>query len=228
MENKYLDYEKINNWKFGQTEANGEYYENELRRCSIPKKPKILEVGFGNAGFLNWCTQKQFKVFGTEVNPTLVRLAIEHDYKVYLTDSLHKVDESEFDLVAAFDVLEHLTNEQIANFFKDCEKILSKKGQIIIRTPNGTSPFSMQLQNADHTHINYLTHRKIEALAYPYNFYVSYYGNAHRVLNWGNRSKFSRILLFFLRDIFEVIIGLLYFGGRVPLDPNITVILSRR
>ncbi len=228
MKNNYQDYEKINNWKFGQIESNGEYYENEISRCKIPQNAKILEVGFGNGGFLKWCTEKKFKVFGTEVNPNLVELGRSHGFSVTMTESIENINDDNFNLVAAFDVLEHLSNEQIGIFFQECKRLLSNQGQIIIRVPNGISPFSMQLQNADHTHINYLTHKKIEAIAYPYNFYVSYFGNAHRPLNWGKRSKISRIILYFFRDIFEVLVGFLYFGGRVPLDPNITVILSKR
>ena len=229
----YENYEDHKEWEFGKPEADGEYYVEEWARIGLSGKQKIIEIGFGSGGFLVWAKAAGHEVVGTEVNPGLVKEAKKRelnaleskDLSVFLIPTaINKT----YDLIMAFDVLEHLFPDEISTIFQQAASLLKDGGKFYARFPNAQSPFSLQLQNADVTHVTSLTTTKLLQVATKYGFELEFVGNAARPKHFGRKPAWQRKILFLCRDLFEIIIGNLYFGGAVPLDPNLSVVLVKR
>lgn len=153
-----LEYCEWKDWsaeRFGTVEASHiPYFHIELKRSqrAFPKASRVLEIGFGNGGFLGFARDQGWDVHGLECNPLLVETAQKNGFKVENANSTAGFESASFDLIVAFDVLEHLSRDTILPFLRDIQRCLKPGGVFLARFPNGDSPFSMRAQNADPTH----------------------------------------------------------------------------
>lgn len=131
------------------------YFEKELKRtrCHIPTDAKVLEIGFGNGKFLSYARKKGWSVFGIEANKQLVDLAGKQGFNAFNADNLSQIQSDQFDLVVAFDVLEHIPKEDLIGWYFETRRVLKIGGCFIARFPNGDSPFGLLNQNGDVTHV---------------------------------------------------------------------------
>jgi SAM-dependent methyltransferase len=161
-------YLKWKDWGgFGTLKKSEEaYFKAEIERtnCRFPEKSKILEIGFGNGKFLKYAFEKGWDVIGTEVNSALVDIAQEAGYVAIHTDNLSNFNDDTFDLIVAFDVLEHIEQYLIPIFISEIKRVLKAGGYFIARFPNGDSPFGLINQNGDVTHITVIRKRKSSLL----------------------------------------------------------------
>ncbi len=104
--------------------------------------------------------------------------------------------------------------------------LLGPDGRILLRFPNGQSPFSGLYQNGDLTHVSRFTPASLRQLAEPCGLELAGAFN-HRSMPPGLRAL-KRRAAYWVRDMVETVLGLVYFGRRVPLDPNIVVVLRRK
>jgi hypothetical protein len=132
-----------------------------------------------------------------------------------------------FDLVAALDLIEHLTTEEIRKFLSDSASMLKKGGFVFLRFPNGSSPFSLELYNGDVTHRSYLNVNSLAQLANPAGLRLVRYGNAARDLPNGLMPRIRRRVSYAMRSVIETVFGLAYFGKRMPMDANLVIILQK-
>lgn len=168
--NYKLDYMQWKSWcqNFAapsKTELQG--FASEISKLSIPPPPleaNVLEIGFGNGSFLRYAQNQKWKVTGTEVNEELVRIGLDSGYDVLKAENLSQFGDSTFDLVVAFDVLEHLNHESLIQLFVDVKRVLKNNGSFIARFPNGDSPFGLLNQNSDITHLTSIGSGKIKYL----------------------------------------------------------------
>lgn len=228
----YETYRKWKNWGKGRGLEPWlvRYFDKELSRAGFNSSPSILEVGFGNGEFLDWSTQKGSSVVGLEIIPELVDDAANNGFEVYhwnLVDDA--VEESplvdrKFDCIVAFDVIEHLTVEQAKLALARLAELLQPGGKVILRFPNGESPFYLPLQNGDHTHRIDVTELKLKHLCIGSGLEVEGYYNAARVAN-KRATAWLKWCLFRIRDLIEIGIGYIYYGRRRPLDPAATAVL---
>lgn len=227
----YSNYIGFKGWsERAPQESELELYDLELARLKPAQKSAVFELGFGNAGFLQWAKAKDFFTHGTELIPELVLRAQKFGHSVDQTP-ISELPTSPFtnqpyDLIAAFDVLEHLTVEEIRIFFKFCKKTLKPNGKILIRTPNCSSPFGLWLQMADTTHVTMLSPEKLGHIASLEGLKLDAWFNSARPLRTGKKNPLIRRLRYFGRDLVEQVLGLLYYGSKRPLDPNMTVHLT--
>ena len=135
--------------------ADAVYFEAELRRTklSFPPGSRILEIGFGNGNFLGFATAKGWLAEGTEVNPALIAAARAKGYHVAHAASLSEFADGSFDLVVAWDVLEHIDRREVMTFLKEVKRVQKMGGIFLARFPNGSSPFGLYYQNGDLTHV---------------------------------------------------------------------------
>lgn len=228
----YQTYDKFKGWdQAGADDTYFDLYRGELQTHGIEPSGQLLEIGFGNGHFLDWAKSKGAQVVGIEVSEQLVTSAKARGLEVYhlplqkIRDLKSSVEQ--FDTIVLFDVLEHLHPNEILDLFETIQDLIKDDGKVLCRFPNGLSPFKGQSQYADLTHVTTLTPEAIRQVGAATSFRLVHYTNSFRSLKIGRRSKIAKLLLYFLRDTFEYFIGLLFYGKRVPLDPNLTVSLVK-
>lgn len=205
----------------------------ELRGVRLSARASVLEIGFGQGIFLDWARAQGFVPVGIELNQALVESVRRRGHEAYHGHARDVLSQgfAPFDLVVLFDVLEHLTVEEILDLLSLLKSQLSAGGAIVARFPNGGSPFGRLYQHGDLTHCSVLTASSIEQAAIRCGLKVVAARNSAREdvgnprwrpKNW----RMTRKIAFLIRSVIELIVGLVYFGRIVPLDPNLTVVLA--
>ncbi|WP_299983922.1 class I SAM-dependent methyltransferase [Desulfobacula sp.] len=206
-----------------------EVFEIETARAGVKEGDDILEIGFGEGLFFDWARESGSNIIGVEINRDLYSLAKERGHTVYLGDTqevLYDLDKK-FDGIFLFDVLEHLTLEEISSLFDFFQTILGKKGKILARVPNGGSPFGRLLQNSDATHVTALTGAKIQDIAQLSGLEVKGIYNGARTKKSGvHKNWILKWIAYKVRDVIQLAIGYLYYGENIPLDPNLTIVVG--
>jgi len=175
-----MEYFKWKNWdlinNFGlPSEYEIDYFESIMR--SIPglkiSDARCLEVGFGNGGFLGFCNQRGISVVGIEIQERLINAAHDSGFEAYSSISLVP-DEKRFNLIIAIDVLEHIKKPELIDFLRSLVHKTTPQDDafIVLRFPNGDSPFSMLNQNGDLTHQTYIGSAAIAYIAQSLNLEV--------------------------------------------------------
>lgn len=139
-----------------------DYYRKVMSLTGVAKNSKILEIGFGNGTFLNYCKRQGYDLVGTELNADLLSVARTAGYEVFGGEFLEKAASSSFDFIFAFDVIEHIYPDDVVSFLSACNRVLRSGGVAIFRFPNGDSPLAMPNFNADVTHLNWIGSGKID------------------------------------------------------------------
>ncbi|MDA3790737.1 MAG: class I SAM-dependent methyltransferase [Desulfobacula sp.] len=207
-----------------------EIFDIEAARAGVKKGDDILEIGFGEGLFLEWARESGFNITGVEINRDFYALAKERGHMVYLGDVKEVVRSSDkkYNGIFLFDVLEHLTMEEILSLFDFFQTILGKDGKILTRVPNGASPFGRFLQHSDATHITALTGAKIQDIAQLSELEVKGVYNGARSKKTGvHKNWILKWIAYGLRDLIQLAIGYLYYGENIPLDPNLTIVIGR-
>lgn len=226
------DYAYWKSWDnlFACSEIDENYFKGEFD--GIPLSGcRIFEIGFGAGKFIKWAADQGANVSGCELIPDLVTAGSEKGFKLFYGDAelVLGSHESKFDIIVAFDVLEHIETTQLPHFLETIHHRLADQGLLIARFPNGQSPFGRIYQHGDITHINILSKNKIEQLANLTHFKVERVSNAFRVASpnagyWGYRDH----IRFFVRDLIHKLISFAYDIKHMPLDPNIVVALRKQ
>ncbi len=153
------------NWKdwginsFGSlSRYDQKYFVAEIKKTkqNFGENSIVLEIGFGNGSFLQFAKLNGWKISGIEINENLVNIAKESDFNTFHTDNLTSFDNASYDLIVAFDVLEHIAPDKILPFLTEVKRVLKPNGYFIARFPNGDSPFGLSYQNGDVTHVNFI------------------------------------------------------------------------
>lgn len=175
----YLSWKKWGGENFGKLRKTDKaYYGVEIKRIGsrIARNSKVLEIGFGNGGFLRFARDRGWVILGTEVNEELVKAAKEQGYGAFKCEDVSGFEDNEFDLVVAFDVIEHIPQHELLGFFLDVRRILKDKGHFIARFPNGDSPLGLPYQNGDVTHVTTIGSGKATYFAQKANMEVVFLG----------------------------------------------------
>lgn len=229
----YLDWK---DWKdesfgrFGAFEAGYYAAETELEPGS---RARILEIGFGNGPFIGWSKQLGADVYGVELNPTLVDrcrafVGEEHAF-LDLHDRRLSALAGTFTHIVAFDVIEHIAQSELPRVFARLGELLAAGGRIILRFPNGDSPFGRIYQHGDPTHVTTLGRFKVLYLARESGLRAIEIRAPRLPLKGVPLPNLvKRALVSAGRFCVERLFGYLYFGGRaIPLHPNYVAVLTR-
>lgn len=235
-DNKYTSERNWTRDSFGVfTSADEYYFESELKRLCRKHPPlagkplRILEVGYGNGKFMGWCKSMGFEVSGLEINPELIDRARQHSFTVFSSfEDLNAACTHHFDLVIAFDVLEHIPRQHLSSFIMSAKAKLTTNGCILVRFPNGDNPFALYLQNGDITHQTAIGKYALYQLAGMNNLAVIYYGTMAFTLRGALVSNLIKMLIVIpLRVIASLMIRVIFTSGRkIDLAPNIVSILT--
>jgi cyclopropane fatty-acyl-phospholipid synthase-like methyltransferase len=224
----YRHYSEHKHWVEGGLTDHIDRFSRTIKRLKLSPSASILEIGFGEGRFLDWAKSKGHHVEGIEIIPEMVDRARKRGHVVHLGPIKQVLsDGRRFDLIAAFDVIEHLAVSEILDLLADAECILNPGGRLVLQFPNAGSPFAAPYQIGDVTHQSALSEPALKQISQIKGWVVTQSFNArvtHRT--WLKRIRWG--LAHLIRDVIEIICGFAYYGARHPFDPNIIVVLERR
>lgn len=121
------------------------------------REARILEVGCGHGALLHFARQAGYmNVSGVDGSTAQVeaakRLGIPGVRHGELLDALKAEPEASLDAVVAYDVIEHLTKDELLDLTDAVHRALKPGGRWIIHAPNGLSPFAGVMRYGDLTH----------------------------------------------------------------------------
>ena len=212
-----------------QRDHNDKIFAGEMRRARVNVGDSVFEAGFGRGEFLSWASRQGMDIEGCEIVENYVEAARSQGYRVdhgSAADVL-KTRRERYDLICMFDVLEHLSADAILELLDVVHVALKPGGRLFMRIPNGYSPFALATYNGDPTHQTLLTGRSLELYGMTAGMALIGEHNAVRNYSVGSPRSLLKLVGFMVRDFLELLLGVAYFGRRLPLDPNIVVILQR-
>jgi SAM-dependent methyltransferase len=221
----YEGYIAFKGWT-GDARPSADQFEEFVGYAKIGVDADILEIGFGEGAFLDWAAGRGFRTAGIETIPELVyRARGRHAIQLGTIESVDLADAS-YDGVFAIDVLEHIPKANLAGTLKHIARVLRPGGIFVARFPNGTSPFFGQYMYGDLTHTTILNESSMRHLSEVSGLhFVGAYNPRPKARNLLNIIR--RFFAYMVRDAIETVLGYAYFGARVPMDPNLIVVLSR-
>ena len=212
------DYLKWKTWgdsEFGNLSKNETvYFDSEIRRTrsAFPSGAKVLEIGFGNGNFLAFGREKGWDISGTEVNEALVRVAQDRGFSATHAGDLSSFPDDAYDLIVAFDVLEHIPQDELPDMILEIKRVLKKDGFFIARFPNGDSPFGLMNQNGDVTHITAIGSGKVHYFAAKTDMAVIFVGGeAEPLFGLGLVQFIHGIFALPIRRLMNLFVRLVFF-----------------
>ncbi len=230
MPDAYAEWKGWSRGDFGRHSRNdARYYAWHVQRAlgarAVPWQ--VLEIGFGNGSFMGWVRAGGHRIVGVEANVRLVDLALQAGFEA-MADVAQLDAARRFDLVAAFDVLEHVPAAQFEPLIARLIGLLADDGRVLLRFPNGESPFGLPMQHGDLTHTHALGLSKVRQLCSSCGLRLEHSGEA---LPWRALPPSRRPgawLAQMARCAFEWRLRKMYSLPRgLDLWPNQLVVLSR-
>lgn len=146
------------------------YFYNRVVLPWLPsdRSSKLVEIACGHGSFLCWLRDRGYKeTIGIDSSKEQIALAAQTGTSVELDDAIAwvaKQPDSSLDAIIAIDFAEHISKDDFMDFLQHCHRTLKPGGKIIMRLPNGDSPFvGMNLFN-DITHVWTYTPNCLESL----------------------------------------------------------------
>lgn len=203
-----------------------------LRRAGVQVPPgtPVLEIGFGNGTLLEFGRRRGWQMHGTEANPGLVECARRKGFSATHTETLAHFPAAAFDMVTAFDVMEHIPLDHLPAFLIDVRRVLRPNGVFASRFPNGDSPIGRHLQNGDPTHRTPIGSIRARLLARQAGFEVAYLGHEVQALWTGTTHTVHRLFAHPVRWAMNQFLNLV-FSPRDPLpfcSANLEMVLRKR
>lgn len=229
----YIEWKNWDDATFGKfTDLDAIYYAAETS-ITAQSPPRLLEVGFGNGSFLGWIKSLGGEIVGVETNARLNARARDFFGFDCFFEELQdpKLDRlaGHFTHIVAFDVIEHISIEHLPGLLERIRDLLATDGRLILRFPNGDSPFGRMIQHGDPTHVTTMGQHKLVYLAREAGLkVVEIRAPALPLHGIGLISFIKRAGVKLGRYFVERLISILYYGGqRIPLDANYVAILVR-
>ncbi|MEO9131641.1 MAG: methyltransferase domain-containing protein [Sphingomonas sp.] len=226
----FSNYDSWKGWQatFSPSTNEAAYYALELRGLVLIDCT-VFEIGFGTGAFLGWAESQGARIMGSEVTPALARSGAARGLEMVPADfeACAALAPESLDLVAAFDVFEHLTTEVIAAKLRAVGEALKPGGHLILRYPNGQSPFGLAAQHGDVTHITALSRARIDQLAAGTSLETLRYGGVARPKARRLQTRLVRALRYMVRDMHMRVLNFVY-GTDVNLEPVVTQLLVKR
>ena len=229
---EYLKYKNWSEDNFGFFDKNEKMkFSSELKRIDRKLYPgiKILEIGYGNGGFLKYATSNNYDVVGLETNGLLVETAIKNGYNCYSADQMEKFLPQSFDIIVAFNVLEHISQESFLPYLKSLNNLLNRDGRLLAVFPNGDSPLGLPNQNGDLTHLNFIGKGKINYISDNLDMKIIYFGGESQpIFGVGFRLSIYRVLTIPIKFILNYMLNILFTPrNKISyLSSNLVVVLQ--
>jgi 2-polyprenyl-3-methyl-5-hydroxy-6-metoxy-1,4-benzoquinol methylase len=129
------------------------------------RNARILDVACGQGAFISYLLARGYKrVCGIDISKEQVEHAVSLGLEVVSqadAGSYLSGTREQFDVITAFDFIEHLTRDELFAFLDLSCCALRPGGTLIVQTINGSSPFSGRFLYGDLTHERAYTARSI-------------------------------------------------------------------
>lgn len=115
----------------------------------------ILELGCGPGYLLDFLLKNGFNnLIGIDISSEQIQIATQRGLNVIETDVIKflELSDKKWNIIFAFDFVEHFNKEELVKLFKLINLRLSEKGLLFIRTPNGEGLFPNGIIYGDLTH----------------------------------------------------------------------------
>ncbi len=204
------------------------YFKKEVLPYVKNKDLNILEIGFGSGNFLSWARDKNFYVCGCEIDKNSLRFAKKQGFNIY--DSLKEVSDESFEMIIAFDLLEHIDRKEINYFLQEISRLLKKGGILIARFPNGDSAFSLVLQNGHQSHLTHIGKGFISSSSEQAGLTLLEYRTPAVVIIQKNIIlTLLKIIKLLFRTLIEKIYSFIFFSDfRHPSSANAIAIIKKK
>lgn len=223
----YERYDIFKGWDeyFSTSPEQKKYFQKEFKDIDVAGK-RILEIGFGSGALLSWLSEKAKSVTGIEINSRSLENAKSLGYEAYPDlDLLRRNDSTAFDVVVAFDVFEHLTVPELESLLRKIKSILADNGKLIIRVPNGRSPWGLANQYGDLTHKTVLSDLRIAQLGLETGFDLKECRNYSITFRKGVKNWCLDAVKYPIRKSINWLLALAFGWRGMPLEENIIAIL---
>jgi len=133
-----------------------------------------------------------------------------------------------FDVIILNAVLEHLNAWEIEGVLEHCAKVIDINGSIIIKSPNGSSPFGGAHQFGDLTHKTYLNEFSLKQVALLSGF--SLYAVKNEMTSIRNSKGVKKHIVKAIQYMHLTalnIISVFVFHTKVVLTPNFIAVLKK-
>jgi 2-polyprenyl-3-methyl-5-hydroxy-6-metoxy-1,4-benzoquinol methylase len=236
MNDQWLDsvYENYHAWKGWEPARNteGEIARAvvELRMADVPAPARLLEMGYGDGTFLRRARALGYDCAGLERKGSAADLALLKSEGIDArTGTPEQFADRQFDLIAAFDVFEHIAIPDLIRSLQQLAGLLAINGRIVARFPNMASPFGLANQFGDITHITPLSPLSFAQLAMLAGLETVRVANGATVLT-GDRGirAILKPLSLATRKMIELVLSFAYYGKVTPLAPSVVVVLRKR
>jgi SAM-dependent methyltransferase len=129
----------------------------------------ILDLGCGGGAILYFAQQAGYRnARGVDVSAEQVeaarRLGVENVAHGDLLEALRGLADASQAAVVSFDVIEHLTREELIEVIDEVHRVLAPAGRWIVHVPNAESPFFGRIRYGDPTHETAFTRESITTL----------------------------------------------------------------
>ncbi len=224
----YDDYHAWKGWK-NEREAQGEVARaiTELQQVGIDPPARLLEVGFGDGAVLRRAQQLGYACAGLERSQAQTESLSSLGIEIYHGE-VSQLAGRTFDIIAAFDVFEHVQVPELIAMLRDLASLLAPDGRLLARFPNMASPFGLVNQFGDITHVTGLSPSSFAQLARMAGLETIAVTNGATVLRGGRGLRqLIKPVSFVTRKIIEAVLSFAYYGKMTPLSPSVVVIMRK-
>lgn len=210
------------------------YYKQLVdRHMPQNRASNILDIGCGYGPLLYELKRAGYSnVSGVDVSPEQVRVGQELGLSCIRQGSLLGVlrdsPEASLDAVAAIDVLEHFTKEEILALLDEIRRVLRPGGVLLLHVPNGSAIFAGKIFFGDFTHQTAFTPKSIRQVALACGFSsVACYED--KPIPHGLVSAIRAALWWLVRTKFRLLNAIETgdFGSEIILSQNLLAVCSR-
>ena len=134
------------------------------------KNARIFDLGCGNGTLLYFAREAGYKsIYGVDTSSEQIEQARLLGFsEVRQTDAftfLATVAAESYDVIAAFDIIEHLNRAELLRLADEIYRTLAPGGRWIIHAPNAEGFLGSRIRYADLTHEQAFTRESVEQLA---------------------------------------------------------------
>jgi SAM-dependent methyltransferase len=214
-DNEYIKWKNWDNHLFFHcSKFEAATYRSEINKTGLRLINNVVEIGFGNGGFLAYARKKGWNVIGVEINDELVSRARSKGIEALHFNEFSSISNESADLIVAIDVFEHIEKIKLEELLSQVRMKLKHGGVLLARFPNADSPFGLVNQNGDFTHATALGAYKVEYLAKNIGFEIQYIGGESYPIFCGHlKHGIQRAIANPIRYFLEKITRAVFFPG---------------